>query len=268
MRIISNNHNINIVKNPASQSQPSFQAQIRQGTYDICLPGKHGKAEGIIFILLDKYYPDSIKNLQVVDLGAGYGRNSVALAKKECSVTSVDLSGKQLEKLEKYSNLRNLGVKTLQGNLLSDLTQENILKGIFGIRTKGELLNPEQFDLAIMCNVSQHFNEQELALALANANKLLKKDGMMIFDALINNHEYVVKNPVQAEKGGYRSFNKEDVKSAINSAGFELVECKNHILLWDSSPYVKAKQWGYKTKSAKKDDMYDVTLKWFVIQKK
>ena len=120
-----------------------------------------------------KYIQECIgnrKNLNILDIGAGTGRYSAALAEMEHNVTAVELVKKNLSVLkENYPN-----ITAIQGNAL-----------------KLKKIKDETFDITLLFGPMYHlFTEEDKIKALNEAKRVTKKDGYILVAYLMN--EYAV----------------------------------------------------------------------------
>lgn len=134
------------------------------------LLSRHGQVE---FTVTMKYIQDCVagrKDLKILDIGAGTGRYSAALAELGHNVTAVELVKKNLSVLkENYPN-----VTAIQGNA-----------------TNLKKLKDESFDITLLFGPMYHlFTEEDKLKALNEAKRVTKKGGYIFVAYLMN--EYAV----------------------------------------------------------------------------
>lgn len=100
-----------------------------------------------------------LKKGTVLDLACGDGRNAIFLAKSGFEVTGVDFSKEALDRLENFSKIENLNVKTR----------------LVDVDDKEEVLDIGRFDNIVISNFKPTI---EIFKILP---KLLNKDGILIF---------------------------------------------------------------------------------------
>jgi len=107
--------------------------------------------------------------LNVLDIGAGQGRNTIPIAQIGHHVTAMEINPKGRECIGQRAIDKNVtkNVSILYANILDKVLLES------------------KADFAFMSHVSQHFNLQELSKVLANISENLKIGGEFVFDALI-----------------------------------------------------------------------------------
>jgi len=134
------------------------------------LLSRHGQVEfAVTMEYIQKYIADR-KNLDILDVGAGTGRYSAALAELGHNVTAVELVKKNLSVLkENYPN-----ISAIQGNAL------NLKK-----------IKDNSFDITLIFGPMYHlFTEQDKLKVLSEAKRVTKKNGLIFVAYLMN--EYAV----------------------------------------------------------------------------
>jgi len=102
---------------------------------------------------------------KVLDLMCGYGRHTLALARKGIAVTAIDNLPDYLQEIEKAAQDEKLPVRTIQQSVI-DLELE------------------QQFDLAIcMGNSIQFFDAAEIKKIFDAVNKSLKAGGQLLINS-------------------------------------------------------------------------------------
>ena len=134
------------------------------------LLSRHGQVE---FVVTMKYIEQCIcnrKNLNILDVGAGTGRYSSALADLGHNATAVELVKKNLSVLKE--NFPN--INAIQGNAL------NLKK-----------IKDESFDITLLFGPMYHlFTEEDKLKALSEAKRVTKNGGYILVAYLMN--EYAV----------------------------------------------------------------------------
>ena len=138
------------------------------------LDSRHGQVE---FRVTMKYIHEYLEKLcanrtpgdiKILDIGAGTGRYSVALAKEGYDVTAVELVKYNLGILKK----KNSSVKAMQGNAL------NLKK-----------LSSNQFDITLLFGPMYHlFGEENKTKALSEAARVTKPGGIILVAYVMNEY--------------------------------------------------------------------------------
>ena len=101
---------------------------------------------------------------KVLDLMCGYGRHTLALAKKGVAVTAIDNLGDYIDEIQETVDKEQLPVKAIKADVIN-------------YKIAGD------FDLAIcMGNSLQFFNEAEITELLSNIAAHLKKGGHLLIN--------------------------------------------------------------------------------------
>lgn len=133
------------------------------------LLSRHGQVEFFVAMEYIKKYIGGRKNLDIVDIGAGTGRYSVALAEMGHNVTAIELVNKNVSQIK----LKSDKVIAKQGNALK-------LK-----------LKDESFDIALLFGPTYHlFSHEDKLKAINEAKRVLRKNGLLFIMYLTN--EYAV----------------------------------------------------------------------------
>ena len=137
------------------------------------LNSRHGQIE---FRLSMKYIHECIanldkKNIKILDIGAGTGRYSVALAEEGYDVTAVELVKYNLGILKK----KNSNVKAYQGNAL-----------------KLSRFEDESFDITLLFGPMYHlFGFEDKKKALMEAKRVTKKNGYILVAYCMNEYSVI-----------------------------------------------------------------------------
>ena len=126
---------------------------------------KHGNVEFVTSMKYIHEYLDS-QDAKIIDIGAGTGRYSVALADEGYDVTAVELVKYNLGILKK----KNSTVKAYQGNAL-----------------KLSKFADESFDLTILFGPMYHLTKfEDKVKALSEAARVTKKGGVILVAYVMN----------------------------------------------------------------------------------
>lgn len=139
------------------------------------LNSRHGQVE---FRISMKYIQEYLQEcekagraksqIRILDIGAGTGRYSVAIANEGYDVTAVELVKHNLGLLK----AKNSSVKAMQGNALKLKKLEN-----------------EQFDITLLFGPMYHlFSEEDRLKALSEAKRVTKKGGIIFVAYVMNEY--------------------------------------------------------------------------------
>lgn len=132
------------------------------------LQSRHGQVEFITSMKYIHEYLNEDRTKKVLDVGAGTGRYSVALAEEGYDVTAVELVKYNLGILKSKKS----SVKAYQGNAL-----------------KLSRFAEDTFDLTLLFGPMYHLHtEEEQLKALSEASRVTKKDGMILVAYCMNEY--------------------------------------------------------------------------------
>lgn len=134
------------------------------------LTRRHGIVEFTTSMKYIKDYLKTMDNPKIIDIGAGTGKYSVALAEEGYDVTAVELVKKNLSQIK----LKSDKVKAFEGNAL-----------------KLKRFKDNTFDLTILFGPLYHlFTKEDRIKALSEAKRVTKKGGIILSAYYMN--EYAV----------------------------------------------------------------------------
>lgn len=134
------------------------------------LESRHGQVEFITSMKYIHEYLETMREAKILDVGAGTGRYSVALAEEGYDVTAVELVKYNLGILKSKGS----SVKAYQGNAL-----------------KLSRFSEESFDMTLLFGPMYHlFTFEDKLQALNEAKRVTKKNGMILVAYCMN--EYCV----------------------------------------------------------------------------
>lgn len=111
------------------------------------------------------------KDSKILDLGCGEGKDSFFLAKQNFDVTSVDISEIGIKKLNQYSKINNLNIKTHISDIKSYLTK------------------CESFDFIYAINILQLIDVKNVYDVINNMKEKTKPNGYNIIASFIAENE-------------------------------------------------------------------------------
>lgn len=172
-----------------------FNEEKRLGT-------RHGIVEFSTSMRYIRKYLDTMAEPKILDIGAGTGRYSVALAKEGYDVTAVELVRYNLGILKK----KNSTVKAYQGNAL-----------------KLKRFSDEEFDLTLLFGPMYHLHSfEEKVQALKEAGRVTKRDGVILVAYYMNDYCII--------KHGFMENNiKDSVQKQVISEDFHCLEGANDL---------------------------------------
>lgn len=132
------------------------------------LTRRHGQVEYITSMKYIHMYLEQMENPKILDIGAGTGRYSVALANEGYDVTAVELVKYNLGILKS----KNSTVKAMQGNAM-----------------KLSKLEAETFDLTLLFGPMYHlYTFEDKLKALNEAKRVTKKNGIILVAYCMNEY--------------------------------------------------------------------------------
>lgn len=134
------------------------------------LLSRHGQVEFFVALEKIKQVIGERQNLDILDIGAGTGRYSVALAELGHKLTAVELVNKNVSQIK----LKNKSIIAKQGNALN-------LK-----------FKDESFDVALLFGPTYHlFSHEDKLKAIMEAKRVLRKDGILFIMYLTNEYAFI-----------------------------------------------------------------------------
>lgn len=135
------------------------------------LTRRHGYVEFVTSMKYIHKYLEEFDNPKILDIGAGTGRYSVALANEGYDVTAVELVKYNLGILKK----KNSSVKAYQGNA-----------------TKLSRFSDESFDLTLLFGPMYHlYSHEDKLKALNEAKRVTKKGGVILVAYVMNEYSVI-----------------------------------------------------------------------------
>lgn len=206
-------------------NQISFQARLNGSEYSsYCYKKNYNGRKPDSFALehIRKISAQKGSKLNVFDIAAGQGRNTLPIAKEGHDVFAFEINPFAQRSIEEEAKKLNLSdrIKVLSVNILDSLkTQKN-----------------KKADFVLMSHISQHFTPEELQKVLSNAEAQMTNDTELVMDALVRKNKDFKKYDELpfADVGlfdfhtpdsyGSASFWKEDILKAAEKANLKIVE--------------------------------------------
>ncbi len=136
------------------------------------LDSRHGQVEYVLSMHVIHEFLEKMNQPRILDIGAGTGKYSVALAQEGYDVTAVELVKSNLGTLK----AKKSSVKAYQGNAL-DLSR----------------FPDESFDLTLCFGPMYHlFDENDKLKALAEAKRVTKKEGVILVAYVMNDYSVIM----------------------------------------------------------------------------
>lgn len=132
---------------------------------------RHGQIEYITSMKYIHEYLKNIKNPQIIDIGAGTGKYSIALKEEGHDVTAVELVKHNLRVIE----AKNKNIKTILANAI------NLNK-----------IKDNTYDLTLLFGPMYHLiKKEEKIKALNEAKRITKKNGIIMVAYCMNDHAII-----------------------------------------------------------------------------
>jgi SAM-dependent methyltransferase len=150
------------------------------------------------------------KDVPVLDIGAGTGRNTLPLARAGFPADAVELSPDLANILRNDAAIENLPVTLFQGDVLGETLE--LPKG--------------RYRLVILCEVVSHFRAvSELRRLFERASELLAPGGLLAFSVFLPVSGYQPDTLARelAQVFWCSLFSREDLKEACGGLGFSLL---------------------------------------------
>ncbi len=119
---------------------------------------------------------DYIQTGKTLDIGAGYGRNSVFLAQAGFQVTALDQSSTGMEKLKQEAQNKNLNIECIVGNVL-----------VFDQK--------QTFDLIVIAFMLHHLESEEARMLIAQMKRQTNLSGIHCVIAFNKNGDIYKQRP-------------------------------------------------------------------------
>jgi SAM-dependent methyltransferase len=115
------------------------------------------------------------ETVPALDLGAGTGRNAIALARRGHPTTAVEMVPALAEEMQKNANTAGVSLEIVESDILSVSLP----------------LSQDHFKLVLMSEVVSHFRGvEELRVALGNLTELMAPGGLVIFNTFLADGDY------------------------------------------------------------------------------
>lgn len=163
--------------------------------YDRLYSGKHFywwlEADWIVHHCIDNYFKNKKKELEVLDLWCGEGRNSFALTQVSKNITAIDISLPWINKLHSFAQRNDLKITSIHAEALSFLSTS------------------KSYDVIFALNLLQSLDEKKVNNIIEKMKQKTSKKGYNIITSFIakNSKEYL-----KAKKRGNYLFQKEEMR--------------------------------------------------------
>ncbi len=152
---------------PLEKYYNKFNEEKRLGT-------RHGRVEFITSMKYIHKYLEGKENPKILDVGAGTGRYTIALAEEGYDVTAVELVQHNVGLIRQKARQKNLEVNAYKGNAMNLKRFED-----------------ETFDIVLVFGPMYHLGKfEDRVKALTEAKRVLKSDGIILVAYIMN--EYAV----------------------------------------------------------------------------
>ncbi len=155
--------------------------------------------------------PHQINKINILDIGAGTGRNTLPLARLGYGVDALEMTPIFAEQIEAAAQAEQLAVRVYNADILSPLVR----------------MAPAYYSLAVAAEVVSHFrNADQLRLLLAKMCDGLHSGGIFLFNTFlaINGYEPDQLTREMSEVNWSTIFTREDIAYAMHDLPLQLLE--------------------------------------------
>lgn len=152
-----------------------------------------------------------IHQVKALDIGAGTGRNTFALAKLGCTVEALEMTPAFVAQLQSQAEAENLPITAITGDILDPLVR----------------LKPCAYHFILCSEVTSHFRDaDQLRLLLAKACDYLQHGGFFLFNAFIADDDYEpsLLDRQMSEVAWSTIFTHQDLEKAFENLPIEMLE--------------------------------------------